>query len=155
MIARPTKPRRVQRQDHMQRSFGILQLFLCLPAGRGGEEEEKRWRREKEASGHWPSPRDKLSSPAAASPPGLSLPTTTRCPGWTCSTIATHFAEQWSGQGRRLTAAKAACFPTGQKWSRFAFCKQDASRVSSLSDTIHKTSLCRAGRETPRARRSL
>ena len=42
-------------------------------------------------------------------------------PGWNHCTVASPFAERRSRQGRRPTAAKAACFPTGQKWSRLAF----------------------------------
>lgn len=63
MIARFTKPQSVQRQDHEQQSFSILQLFIGSPAVRGGEAE---------AYGHWLSPHQKLSSPAALSPPSLS-----------------------------------------------------------------------------------
>lgn len=72
MIARLMKPQMVQKQDHKQRSFGISQLFICSPPGRGEEEQ---------ASAHLPSPHDKLGSPAAACPPGLPLPTTAGAQG--------------------------------------------------------------------------
>lgn len=65
IITRLTKPQSVWRQHHKQLPSGILQLSIHSPTGRGGE---------KEASAHSPSPHNQLSSPAAASPLGLSLP---------------------------------------------------------------------------------
>lgn len=119
VITRFTKPQRVQRvQDYKQRSFRILQLFICSPAGRGGEE----------ASAHLPSPQDKLRSLAAGSPLGLLLPPTAGVWDGTAPP-SPPFAEQ---QNRwRDADGSEGCFPMGQKWSCFAFCRQDTSHISS------------------------
>jgi len=68
MITRITKPWSVHRQDHQQLSFRILQLFICSPAGRGGEEEAL------------PSQQAHLSG---CSQPGLPLPPTAGAQGVT------------------------------------------------------------------------